>query len=220
MFALTANDRVVCTGSGIIRDDFFLDSSWALVGRVKDFSWQRIMRLLIVLQDIYQSLSQNHKGHSQVTGGGTRGMQARRFLLMERKVTASQRLFCPLGLICLDTDCLAGHFLSYLLLSKHVTVLFRGVKWKQSCWVNEWMKEWLEEGKLLILGGHQQCCDVLQVTTNGRASYYVSYQREPFIRIKLPKYSLPKVSYPFQTIRHNSDIMIPSDFHIFSWFYV
>ncbi|MFT7807145.1 VPS10 domain-containing receptor SorCS3-like [Arapaima gigas] len=32
----------------------------------------------------------------------------------------------------------------------------------------------------------------IQVTTAGRASYYVSYQREPFVRIKLPKYSLPK----------------------------
>ncbi|XP_035258745.1 VPS10 domain-containing receptor SorCS3 isoform X1 [Anguilla anguilla] len=32
----------------------------------------------------------------------------------------------------------------------------------------------------------------IQVTTAGRASYYVSYQREPFMRIKLPKYSLPK----------------------------
>ncbi|XP_030634789.1 VPS10 domain-containing receptor SorCS3 [Chanos chanos] len=32
----------------------------------------------------------------------------------------------------------------------------------------------------------------IQVTTAGRASYYVSYQREPFVRIKIPKYSLPK----------------------------
>ncbi|KAG7463022.1 hypothetical protein MATL_G00190840 [Megalops atlanticus] len=32
----------------------------------------------------------------------------------------------------------------------------------------------------------------IQVTTVGRASYYVSYQREGFLRIKLPKYSLPK----------------------------
>ncbi|XP_006630890.2 VPS10 domain-containing receptor SorCS3 [Lepisosteus oculatus] len=32
----------------------------------------------------------------------------------------------------------------------------------------------------------------IQVTTAGRASYYVSYRREPFARIKLPKYSLPK----------------------------
>ncbi|XP_016395297.1 VPS10 domain-containing receptor SorCS3-like [Sinocyclocheilus rhinocerous] len=32
----------------------------------------------------------------------------------------------------------------------------------------------------------------VQVTTTGRASYYVSYQREPFVRIKIPKYSLPK----------------------------
>ncbi|KAL6481595.1 hypothetical protein MHYP_G00096750 [Metynnis hypsauchen] len=33
---------------------------------------------------------------------------------------------------------------------------------------------------------------VIQVTMAGRASYYVSYQREPFARIKIPKYSLPK----------------------------
>ncbi|XP_072512789.1 LOW QUALITY PROTEIN: VPS10 domain-containing receptor SorCS3 [Salminus brasiliensis] len=33
---------------------------------------------------------------------------------------------------------------------------------------------------------------VIQVTMAGRASYYVSYQREPFMRIKIPKYSLPK----------------------------
>ncbi|KAL7845706.1 hypothetical protein AOLI_G00238980 [Acnodon oligacanthus] len=33
---------------------------------------------------------------------------------------------------------------------------------------------------------------VIQVTMAGRASYYVSYQREPFGRIKIPKYSLPK----------------------------
>uniref|UniRef100_A0A8C4S2L0 Sortilin related VPS10 domain containing receptor 3 n=1 Tax=Erpetoichthys calabaricus TaxID=27687 RepID=A0A8C4S2L0_ERPCA len=32
----------------------------------------------------------------------------------------------------------------------------------------------------------------LQVTTGGRASYYVSYRREAFARIKVPKYSLPK----------------------------
>ncbi|KAJ8360220.1 hypothetical protein SKAU_G00167450 [Synaphobranchus kaupii] len=32
----------------------------------------------------------------------------------------------------------------------------------------------------------------VQVTTAGRASYYVSYQREAFLQIKLPKYSLPK----------------------------
>uniref|UniRef100_A0A672L3G4 VPS10 domain-containing receptor SorCS3-like n=1 Tax=Sinocyclocheilus grahami TaxID=75366 RepID=A0A672L3G4_SINGR len=32
----------------------------------------------------------------------------------------------------------------------------------------------------------------VQVTTTGRASYYVSYQREPFVCIKIPKYSLPK----------------------------
>ncbi|XP_062866910.1 VPS10 domain-containing receptor SorCS3 [Trichomycterus rosablanca] len=33
---------------------------------------------------------------------------------------------------------------------------------------------------------------VIQVTLAGRASYYVSYLRETFMRIKLPKYSLPK----------------------------
>uniref|UniRef100_UPI001659FC22 VPS10 domain-containing receptor SorCS3-like n=1 Tax=Halichoerus grypus TaxID=9711 RepID=UPI001659FC22 len=32
----------------------------------------------------------------------------------------------------------------------------------------------------------------IQVTTGGRASYYVSYRREAFTQIKLPKYSLPK----------------------------
>ncbi|XP_058627043.1 VPS10 domain-containing receptor SorCS3 isoform X2 [Onychostoma macrolepis] len=32
----------------------------------------------------------------------------------------------------------------------------------------------------------------VQVTNTGRASYYVSYQRESFVRIKIPKYSLPK----------------------------
>uniref|UniRef100_A0A8C3JFA0 VPS10 domain-containing receptor SorCS3 n=1 Tax=Calidris pygmaea TaxID=425635 RepID=A0A8C3JFA0_9CHAR len=32
----------------------------------------------------------------------------------------------------------------------------------------------------------------IQVTTGGRANYYVSYRREPFAQIKLPKYSLPK----------------------------
>uniref|UniRef100_A0A8C2SER7 PKD domain-containing protein n=1 Tax=Capra hircus TaxID=9925 RepID=A0A8C2SER7_CAPHI len=32
----------------------------------------------------------------------------------------------------------------------------------------------------------------IQVTTGGRASYYVSYRREAFAQIKLPKYSLPK----------------------------
>ncbi|KAK3530442.1 hypothetical protein QTP86_024357, partial [Hemibagrus guttatus] len=33
---------------------------------------------------------------------------------------------------------------------------------------------------------------VIQVTMSGRAAYYVSYQRGPFVRIKIPKYSLPK----------------------------
>uniref|UniRef100_A0A7M4F1S9 VPS10 domain-containing receptor SorCS3 n=1 Tax=Crocodylus porosus TaxID=8502 RepID=A0A7M4F1S9_CROPO len=32
----------------------------------------------------------------------------------------------------------------------------------------------------------------IQVTAGGRANYYVSYKREPFAQIKLPKYSLPK----------------------------
>uniref|UniRef100_A0A3Q1H540 PKD domain-containing protein n=1 Tax=Anabas testudineus TaxID=64144 RepID=A0A3Q1H540_ANATE len=32
----------------------------------------------------------------------------------------------------------------------------------------------------------------IQVPTSGRATYYVSYKRESFIQIKLPKYSLPK----------------------------
>ncbi|XP_041123458.1 VPS10 domain-containing receptor SorCS3-like [Polyodon spathula] len=32
----------------------------------------------------------------------------------------------------------------------------------------------------------------IQVTTGGRATYYVSYRRETFIQIKLPKYALPK----------------------------
>ncbi|KAM9491885.1 VPS10 domain-containing receptor SorCS1-like [Salvelinus alpinus] len=33
----------------------------------------------------------------------------------------------------------------------------------------------------------------IQVTTAVQASYYVSYQRDPFLNIKLPKYSLPKL---------------------------
>lgn len=37
------------------------------------------------------------------------------------------------------------------------------------------------------------CFPMIQVTTGGRASYYVSYRREAFAQIKLPKYSLPKV---------------------------
>uniref|UniRef100_A0A8C5IMM8 Sortilin N-terminal domain-containing protein n=1 Tax=Junco hyemalis TaxID=40217 RepID=A0A8C5IMM8_JUNHY len=40
----------------------------------------------------------------------------------------------------------------------------------------------------------------IQVTTGGRATYYVSYRREPFAQIKLPKYSLPKVSPSFVNI--------------------
>ncbi|CAL8333665.1 unnamed protein product [Lota lota] len=32
----------------------------------------------------------------------------------------------------------------------------------------------------------------IQVPTSGRAKYYVSYKRDPFLQIKLPKYSLPK----------------------------
>ncbi len=37
----------------------------ALLARIKDFSWQRIMRVLIVLQDIYHSPLLNCKGHRQ-----------------------------------------------------------------------------------------------------------------------------------------------------------
>ncbi|KAF7253641.1 VPS10 domain-containing receptor SorCS3 [Varanus komodoensis] len=33
---------------------------------------------------------------------------------------------------------------------------------------------------------------LFQVTAGGRANYYVSYKRDPFTQIKLPKYSLPK----------------------------
>ena len=33
-----------------------------------------------------------------------------------------------------------------------------------------------------------------KVTKSGRASYYVSYMREPFKQMQLPKYCLPKVS--------------------------
>ena len=40
------------------------------------------------------------------------------------------------------------------------------------------------------------CFLLTQVTTGGRASYYVSYRREAFAQIKLPKYSLPKVCAP------------------------
>lgn len=49
-------------------DDFFsfffsLAGRWGLVSQLKDFSWQRIMRLLIVLRDIYQSPLWNHQVH-------------------------------------------------------------------------------------------------------------------------------------------------------------
>lgn len=37
----------------------------ALLARIKDFSWRRIMRVLIVLQDIYHSPLLNCKGHRQ-----------------------------------------------------------------------------------------------------------------------------------------------------------
>ncbi|KAL1005910.1 hypothetical protein UPYG_G00065460 [Umbra pygmaea] len=42
----------------------------------------------------------------------------------------------------------------------------------------------------------------IQVTTAGRASYYVSYKREPFLKIKLPKYSLPKDLHIVSTDEH------------------
>uniref|UniRef100_A0A6Q2Y5X8 PKD domain-containing protein n=1 Tax=Esox lucius TaxID=8010 RepID=A0A6Q2Y5X8_ESOLU len=42
----------------------------------------------------------------------------------------------------------------------------------------------------------------IQVTTAGRASYYVSYKREPFLQIKLPKYSLPKDLHIVSTDEH------------------
>lgn len=51
-------------------------------------------------------------------------------------------------------------------------------------------------------GHHSLSLIFPQVTTSGRANYYVSYRREPFAQIKLPKYSLPKVSAPFM----NTDI--------------
>lgn len=34
---------------------------------------------------------------------------------------------------------------------------------------------------------------IAKVTKSGRASYFVSYMRESFKRMKLPKYCLPKV---------------------------
>lgn len=60
---------------------------------------------------------------------------------------------------------------------------------------------WLSMGKLIlsnlaVIPGTMWllCVSVMiQVTTGGRASYYVSYRREAFAQIKLPKYSLPKV---------------------------
>lgn len=45
-------------------------------------------------------------------------------------------------------------------------------------------------------GHHSLSLMFPQVTAGGRANYYVSYRREPFAQIKLPKYSLPKVSAP------------------------
>ncbi|CDQ64436.1 unnamed protein product [Oncorhynchus mykiss] len=42
----------------------------------------------------------------------------------------------------------------------------------------------------------------IQVTTAGQASYYVSYQRDPFLKIKLPKYSLPKDLHIVSTDEH------------------
>jgi len=51
-------------------------------------------------------------------------------------------------------------------------------------------------------GGPSLSLVFLQVTAGGRANYYVSYRREPFAQIKLPKYSLPKVSAQFM----NTDV--------------
>uniref|UniRef100_A0A7N5KQA9 Sortilin related VPS10 domain containing receptor 3 n=1 Tax=Ailuropoda melanoleuca TaxID=9646 RepID=A0A7N5KQA9_AILME len=42
----------------------------------------------------------------------------------------------------------------------------------------------------------------IQVTTGGRASYYVSYRREAFAQIKLPKYSLPKDMHIISTVEN------------------
>uniref|UniRef100_A0A4W5PMF7 PKD domain-containing protein n=1 Tax=Hucho hucho TaxID=62062 RepID=A0A4W5PMF7_9TELE len=42
----------------------------------------------------------------------------------------------------------------------------------------------------------------IQVTRAGQASYYVSYQRDPFLKIKLPKYSLPKDLHIVSTDEH------------------
>ncbi|XP_035255451.1 VPS10 domain-containing receptor SorCS3-like isoform X1 [Anguilla anguilla] len=58
----------------------------------------------------------------------------------------------------------------------------------------------LESGRSYPFPGHIDTSSLvvqddyvfIQVTTAGRASYFVSYLREPFVRIKLPKYSLPK----------------------------
>uniref|UniRef100_A0AAY4DML3 PKD domain-containing protein n=1 Tax=Denticeps clupeoides TaxID=299321 RepID=A0AAY4DML3_9TELE len=46
----------------------------------------------------------------------------------------------------------------------------------------------VDEGSLVV----QDEYVFVQVTTSGRAKYYVSYQREAFTRIQLPKYCLPK----------------------------
>ncbi|XP_053307005.1 VPS10 domain-containing receptor SorCS3 [Spea bombifrons] len=40
----------------------------------------------------------------------------------------------------------------------------------------------------------------IQATSGGRASYYVSYRREAFAQIKLPKYSLPKDMHIISTV--------------------
>uniref|UniRef100_A0A4W5NT62 PKD domain-containing protein n=1 Tax=Hucho hucho TaxID=62062 RepID=A0A4W5NT62_9TELE len=42
----------------------------------------------------------------------------------------------------------------------------------------------------------------IQVTRAGQASYYVSSQRDPFLKIKLPKYSLPKDLHIVSTDEH------------------
>lgn len=45
-----------------------------------------------------------------------------------------------------------------------------------------------------------------QVTKSGRASYFVSYMRESFKRMKLPKYCLPKVSTKVLKMNSHTDM--------------
>lgn len=47
---------------------------------------------------------------------------------------------------------------------------------------------------------------IAKVTKSGRASYFVSYMRESFKRMKLPKYCLPKVSKK-ETSNHDCQII-------------